>query len=155
MQNWQEHRRNKDIVLVGLCLSAAQGLRAVKLLPSRAHRVSELLQHCCKVKAFKMSSEAACSHCCPLYWFQIRYRAHALAPWTRQQPCTSSAFHKSAAQKPRLHFRRGSVRKAVLSAPVPNETAQPRSGEFGLLPFDSSLYLICSSCCASRAVRCA
>lgn len=59
----------KSIVLVGLRVSAAQGPRAITFLPSRVHRISEFLQHCCKVKGFKKSSETVCSHCCHQYCF--------------------------------------------------------------------------------------
>lgn len=51
----------KSIVLVGLCVSAAQALKTVAFLQNRALRISEFLQNCCKVKGFKKPSETACS----------------------------------------------------------------------------------------------
>ena len=112
----------KNIVLVGLCVSAAQDLRAIMFLLSGAHRISEFLQQCCKVKGFKKSCETACSHCFPLYCFQVQNSAHALAQWTCHQPSMAAAFRRTVAPQPRLHFRRGPERGLAPCA-KPDSTA--------------------------------
>lgn len=147
----------KSIVLVDLCVSAAQGLGAITLLLSRACRVSEFLQHCCKVKGFKKSSETVCSHCCPLYCFQIQKSAHAQhcsctvdLRWAVHGCCLPQGSGSAAM----VAFEEVACEKGRASCPsVPNQTAQPHLGDFRLLLFHSSLQLIYASCCASRAVR--
>lgn len=146
----------KSIVLVGLCVSTAQGWRSIcfyqaehtglsvsaRLVQSQRFQTVFWNSLFSLLSTVLLSDMKECPRRALLLHSGLEVSHAQLLPFTSQWLI-----------KERWHFRGDCEKGRASHPPAPQQTAQPGPGGFGLLLFDFSLYLIYHSCRHSKAVR--